>query len=225
MCNLINTHTHTHTHTAWRGGHADARPGRRQSTWWKVRSKDRPHTSQVTYPSNVCASCRSVRRRPGAPGLSVQVLNGNQHKSNHLARNNPRKKASPSRRPKIKYSSPAHCAHIKRPTKVQLPVLQPTNARFTPGRGTAFLKTSGDRYKIHPTRVDMVSVTNAVTFTRTSEDTRVGAIEHPQMPYPRILMDWVASSLRETQTRPRPLQQKVPTKVNSLHREDFCRGE
>ena len=29
----------------------------------------------------------------------------------------------------------------------------------------------------------MVSVTNAATFTRTSADTRVGAIEHPQMPY------------------------------------------
>ena len=32
MSNLINAHTHTHTHThtktAWRGGHADARPGR-----------------------------------------------------------------------------------------------------------------------------------------------------------------------------------------------------
>ena len=30
----------------------------------------------------------------------------------------------------------------------------------------------------------MVSVTNAVTFKRTSADTRIGAIEHPQTPFP-----------------------------------------
>ena len=71
----------------------------------------------------------------------------------------------------------------------------------------------------------MVSVTKAVTFTRTSADSRVGAIEHPQTPYPRILMDWVASPLRQTQTRPRPLQRKTSTKVNNLHRAHFCRSE
>ena len=32
--------------------------------------------------------------------MSVQVLNGNQHKSNQLARKNPSKEASPIRRPK-----------------------------------------------------------------------------------------------------------------------------
>ena len=194
-------------------------------TWWKVRRKERSHTSQATYPSNVCASCRPVSRRPGAPGLSVQVLNGNQHKSNHLARNPPRTEASLIRHPKIKHSSPACFAHVKRPTRVQLPVLQLTNARLTPGRETAFLKNSGNRYKRHAARIDMVSVTNAVTFTRTSADTRVGAIEHPQIPYPRIMMDWVASPLRETQPRARPLQRKIPTKVNSLHRAYFCRGK
>ena len=47
---------------------------------------------------------------------------------------------------------------------------------------------------------------SAVTFTRTSADTRVGAIEHPQIQYPRISMDWVASPLRVTQSRPRFLQ-------------------
>ena len=153
------------------------------------------------------------------------MLNGNQHKSKHLARNHPRKEASPFRRPKTKHSSSARCAHVKRLTRVQLPALQPTNARFTPGRGTAFLKNSGDRYKRHAARIDMVSVTCAVTFTQTSADTRVGAIENPQIPYPRIPMDWVASPLRETQPRPRLLQQKVPTKVNSLYRAYFCRGE
>ena len=115
-------------------------------------------------------------------------------------------------------SSPAHCAHVKRPTKIQLPALQPTNARFTPGRRTAFWKNSGDHYKRHTARIDMVSVTNAATFTRTSADARVGAIKHPQIPHPHILMDWVASPLRETQPRPRPLQRNVPTKANSLHR-------
>ena len=103
--------------------------------------------------------------------------------------------SQPYRRPGIKYSSPAHCAHVKRPTRVQLPVLQPTNARLTPGRGIAFLENSGDRYKRHAARIGTVSVTNAVTFTRTSADTLVGAIEHPQTPNPRILMDWVASPL------------------------------
>ena len=101
--------------------------------------------------------------------------NGNQHEYNHLARHNPRKEASPIRRPGINYSSPVHCAHVKRRTRVQLPVLQPTNARLTPGRGTAFLKNLGDRCKRHAARIGTVSVTNAVTSTRTSADTRVGA--------------------------------------------------
>ena len=179
---------------------------------------------QTSYLSgDVPVEC--VRRQPGAPGLSVQVLNGNQHKSNHLARNNPRKEDNPIRRPRIKYSSPAYCAHVKRPTRVQLPVLQATNARFTTGRGTSFLKSSGDRYNRHAARIYMASVTNAATSTRTSADTRVDAIEYPQISYPRILMNWVASPLRETQTRPRPLQRKVPIKVNSLHRAYVCRGE
>ena len=113
----------------------------------------------------------------------------------------------------------------ERPTRVQLPALQTTNARFTPGRGTAFLKNSGDRYKRHAARIDMVSVTSGVTFTRTSADTREGAIEHPQIPYSRILVDWVASPLQEIQPRSRPLQRKVPTKANSFHQAYFCRGE
>ena len=143
-----------------------------------------------------------------------------------VERLNPRKKASPIRRPGIKYSSPVHCAHVKRPTRLKLPVLQPTNARLTPGRGRASLKSSGDCYKRHAARIGMVSVANAGTFTRTSADTRVGAIEHPQTPYPRILMDWVASPLQETQTHPRPLERNILTKVNSLHRAYFhCRGE
>ena len=124
-----------------------------------------------------------------------------------------------------RHSSPAHCAHVKSTTRVQLPALEPINARFTPRRRTAFWKNSGDHYKRHTARIDMVSVTNAATFTRTSADTRVGAIEHPQIPYPHILMDWVASPLRETQPRPRPLQRKVPTKANSPHRAYFCCGE
>ena len=127
--------------------------------------------------------------------------------------------------PPGQYSSPAYRAHVKIPTRVQLPVLQPTNARLTPGRGIAFLKNSGDRCKRHAARIGSVSVTNAATFTRTSADTRVGAIKHPQTPYSRILMDWVASPLRETQTRPQPLQREMLTKVDSLHRAYFCRGE
>ena len=121
------------------------------------------------------------------------------------------------------HSLPAHCAHVKSPTRVQLPALQSTNARFAPGKRTAFWKNSGDHYKRHAARIDMVYVTNAATFTRTSADTQVGTIEHHQMPYPHILMDLVASPLRETQPRPRPLQQrKVPTKANSLHRAYVC---
>ena len=126
-----------------------------------------------------------------------------------LARHNPRKEASPIRRPGIKYSSPAHCAHVKISPRVQLLVLSPTNARLTPGRKTAFLKNLGDCYKRHAARIGMVSVTNAATFTQTSAYTRVGAIEHPQTPYPRIIMDRVVSPLRESQTRPRPLQRKL----------------
>ena len=105
-------------------------------------------------------------------------------------------------REKTYQGTAASAAALKRRTRVQLPVLQPTNARLTPGRGTAFLKNLGDRCKRHAARIGTVSVTNAVTSTRTSADTRVGAIERPQTPHPRILMDWVASPLRETQTRP-----------------------
>ena len=159
------------------------------------------------------------------PATICTVLNRNQHKSNHLARNHPRKEASPIRRPKTKHSSSVRCAHVKISTRVQLPALQPTNARFTPGRETSFLKNSGDRYKRHAARIDMVSVTSAVTFTRTPADTRVGAIEHPQIPYPCIRIDWLASPLRETQPRPRPLHRKVLTKANSLQRAYFCRGK
>ena len=71
-----------------------------------------------------------------------------------------------------------------------------------PGEGDGFLKNLGDHCKRHAARIGTVSVTNAVTSTRTSADTRVGAIERPQTPHLRILMDWVASPLRETQTRP-----------------------
>ena len=94
-----------------------------------------------------------------------------------------------------------------------------------PGNGNSFLEKLGRPCKRHAARIGTVSVTNAVTFTRTSADTRVGAIEHPQTPYPNILMDWVANPLRETQTRPRSLQRKILTKVNSLHRAYFCRRE
>ena len=77
------------------------------------------------------------------PVTICTVLNRNQHKSNHLARNHPRKKASPIRRPKTKHSSSVRCARVKISTRVQLPALQPTNARFTPGRETSFLKKLG----------------------------------------------------------------------------------
>ena len=179
---------------------------------------------QHPYPSGG-APVKCVSFMPGAPGLYVRVLNGNRHWLNHLARNHPRKEPNPIRRPKLIYSSSARCAHVKRPTRVQLPGLQPTIARFTLGRGTAFLTNSDDRYKRHAVRIDMVSATSVATFTQTSAGTRVGTIEHPQRPYSRILKDWVASPLREIQLRCRPLQRNVQTKANSLHRAAFCRGE
>ena len=73
----------------------------------------------------------TVGRQPGE--LSVQVLNVNRQRSNHLG------KLSPICRPKPIHSSSARNAHMKRPTRVQLPVLQPTNARLTPGRGAVLL--------------------------------------------------------------------------------------
>ena len=93
-----------------------------------------------------------------------------------------------------------------------------------PGEGNSFLEKLG-RPLQKTRRSNRYRVRYKMTFKRTSADTRVGAIKHPQTPYPRILMDWVASPLRETQTRPRPLQRKISTKVNSLHRAYFCRGE
>ena len=52
-----------------------------------------------------------------------------------------------------------------------------------------------------------------------------GCNRTPSDTIPLFLMDWVASPLRGTQTRPRPLQRKISTRVNSLHRAYFCRGE
>ena len=221
-----HTHTHTHTHT-----HMERRTRRRYARPMPGELLDGAQEGRISYLSgDVPVKCvrlmpvsLTAARGPGTVCAGAQREPA--HKSNHLARNNPRKEASPIRRPKVKQSSPAHCAHVKRPTRVQLPALQPINAKFTTGRGTVFLKNSGDRYKRHAARIDMVFVTNALTFTRASADTRVGAMEHPQIPYPRILMDCVASPLREIQPRPRPLQRKIPTKVNSLYRAHFCRGE
>ena len=156
-------------------------------------------------PGTVCTGAQREPARVEPPGLP-QSQEGSQP-------------YSPSRN-QIQFTCPR-----EKIIRVQLPLLQPTNARLTPGRGTTFSKNSGDRCKRHAVRIGTVPVTNAVTFTRTSADTRVGVIEHPQTPYPRILMDWVSSPLRETQTRPRPLQRKILTKVNSLHRAYFCRGE
>ena len=56
----IHIYIHAYMHTCIHTGHGKARPGRRQATRWKARRKDRPHTSQVTYLSNVCPSCRSA---------------------------------------------------------------------------------------------------------------------------------------------------------------------
>ena len=134
----------------------------------------------------------AVARGPGTVGTDAQR---EQAQVEPLGAQPSQEGTSPIRCPKTKHSSLARYAHVKRPTRVQLPALQSTKARFTPGSRTAFLKNTGDRYKRHFARIDMVSVTNAVTFTRISTDTRVGAIEHPEIPYPCILMDWVASPL------------------------------
>ena len=164
----FNKYIHTHTH----------RLRRRQAAWRKLRRKEKAHIPQWTYPLNVWASCRSVRRQPGALGLSVQVFNVNRHRSDHSAPNHPRRQPSPIRRPKPIYSSSARYVHVKTSTGVQLPVLQPTNARFTSGRGLAYLKNLRGRYKRHATLIDMIPATSAATFTPNSAATRVGAIKH-----------------------------------------------
>ena len=152
------------------------------------------------------------------------MLNRNRHKSKHLAHNHPRKEASPIRRPKTKHCSPARCAHVKKTTRVQLPALQaPT--RGSPGEENILLKNSGDRYKRHATRIDRVSVTSAVTFTRISAHTRVGAIDHLQILCPRILKDWVASPLRETQPRPRPRSGKFQPRRTVFTEHTFAVGK
>ena len=178
----------------------------------------------MAYPSNVGASCRPVRRQSGAPGLSVQVLNVNWHRSNHLTRNHPGKKPSPTLRHKrIYFTCPLYPGDDS---------YQGTAASVTahhhevyPVEGNSLLdKLERLLQKTHTARIDMVSATSAATFTSTSAGTRLGAIELPQKPYLRIPMDWVASPLRETQPRPRPPQRKVPTKANRLQA-GFCRGE
>ena len=80
----------------------------------------------------------------------------NWHKSNHLARKHARKEPSPIRCPKPMYRSSVRCAHVKRPTRVQLPALQPTNARFAPGRGTLLDKLGKPLQKTHRSNRDDV---------------------------------------------------------------------
>ena len=66
---------------------------------------------------------------PCRNNLFVQVLKVNQHRMNHLACNHSRQQLSLiHRRPKAMYSLPARYAHVKRPNRVKLPVLNPTNA-------------------------------------------------------------------------------------------------
>ena len=144
----LNKYTRTHTHISSmerRISQCKATPT--PGTWWKVHRKDRSHTSQVTYLWNVWASCRPVGRRPSVPGQSVQVLNGNRHKSNYLARNHPRNESqphSPSQN-QTQFTCPL-CPREKIYQGTAASVAG-TNTRFTPGRGTAFLKNAGDRYK------------------------------------------------------------------------------
>ena len=94
-----------------------------------------------------------------------------------------------------------------------------------PGEGNSFLEKLG-RPLQKTRRSNRYGVCYKCGDVHTNLSRRSsGVIEHPQTPYPRILMDWVASPLRETQTRPRPLQRNILTKVNSLHQAYFCRGE
>ena len=131
MCNIIHKHTHTHAHGEKDTpmlGYADSRRLGRRGT----QDRQGPYISgdvPVECVRFMPVSLTTAARGPG--NASVQALNGNRPKSNHLvARNHPRKDASP-----ICVPNPYTCAHEKRPTGVQLPALQPTNARFTPGRG------------------------------------------------------------------------------------------
>ena len=73
---------------------------------------------------------------------------------------------------------------VKRPTRVQLPVLQATNARCAPGRRPTFLASLGGSYKRHAARIDTVSCHKCGELTTISAGTRMGAIECPQRPYP-----------------------------------------
>ena len=90
-----------------------------------------------------------------------------------------------------------------------------------PGEGNNLLENSEDRFKRHAARIFMAFA----TIPQTSVGTRVYAFEHHQTPYLRMRIDWAVSPLRETQSRPRPLQRKVSTKASSLHRAVVCRGE
>ena len=93
MCNFINAYPNTIHEIQRAENGADASLGQCWDTRCKVQKRDRAHTPQVTYLSNVGPSCGSVGRRPGA--LSVQALNVDQHRSDHLARNHPGSNSAP----------------------------------------------------------------------------------------------------------------------------------
>ena len=71
------------------------------------------------------------------------MLKANGHKLNHLARSHPRKALNFIRRPKPIYSSSSCCAHLKSPTRVQLPALHPTQREAYPGEGNILLDKLG----------------------------------------------------------------------------------
>ena len=139
---------------------------------------DRAHIPQVTYPSNVWALYRSVRRQPGAPGLSVQVLNVNRHRSNHMACNHPRKEPSPIHRPKPINTSCVRYAYVRGPTRVQLPALQPPTRGSLWGEGAAFLTKLGDPTKDTP----LESIWHLPQVRRLSHQ-------------PQQVLEWVRSSI------------------------------
>ena len=71
------------------------------------------------------------------------MLKASGHKLNHLARSHPRKALNFIRRPKPIYSSSFCCAHLKSPTRVQLPALHPTQREAYPGEGNILLDKLG----------------------------------------------------------------------------------
>ena len=154
------------------------------------------------------------------------MLNWNRYKSNHLARNHPRKEPSPIRRPKAIYSSSARCAHTKNYQGIAVSVAAHEREVYS-GEANGLLEKLW-RPLLKTRRSNRYGVCYKCGDLHTNLSRHKSGCDRtlPETIPPHS--DGLSGEpfARNPATPSTPaLQWKVPIKANSLHRADFCRGE